>query len=81
MIDGAQGMVRVAMERFQHDPDAQVESGHLEDFVSRDSRKFEVLTALQVLHHVADLNSFLSAAKQALTPNGQVVALTVGDHP
>ncbi|MBB4189258.1 ubiquinone/menaquinone biosynthesis C-methylase UbiE [Sinorhizobium terangae] len=78
MIDGAEGMVSAARDRFSNDPQAEVACAHLEDYVVTEKRKFEVISALQVLHHVANLRSFIESARSGLKENGYMVALTVG---
>ncbi len=48
----------------------------IEDFATK-KRSFDVVLALEVLEHVADINSLLKSAATLLKPNGILVASTV----
>ena len=50
--------------------------GSVEDF-ARGSETYDVITALEILEHVADIDSFLKSAARLLKPNGVLLLSTV----
>ncbi|MDR3448415.1 MAG: bifunctional 2-polyprenyl-6-hydroxyphenol methylase/3-demethylubiquinol 3-O-methyltransferase UbiG [Alphaproteobacteria bacterium] len=51
-------------------------SGSAEDF-AQGKKKFDVITVLEILEHVADMDSLLNAVAALLKPNGIVILSTV----
>jgi SAM-dependent methyltransferase len=53
----------------------------IESFVARNPGSFDVAVALQVLEHVADVRSFISASLEALKPGGQLIICVPHNNP
>jgi 2-polyprenyl-6-hydroxyphenyl methylase/3-demethylubiquinone-9 3-methyltransferase len=54
--------------------------GSAETF-ARSGKKFDVITALEILEHVADIDSFLIGATRLLKPNGIIILSTLNRTP
>lgn len=55
-------------------------SGSVEEFC-RSGKKYDVITALEILEHVADISLFLKSAAKLLKPNGLIILSTVNRTP
>ncbi|MDP9126681.1 MAG: bifunctional 2-polyprenyl-6-hydroxyphenol methylase/3-demethylubiquinol 3-O-methyltransferase UbiG [Pseudomonadota bacterium] len=58
----------------------QYEVGSLED-LAQDKKRYDLITALEIVEHVADLDSFLHALVRLLKPRGLLIMSTLNRTP
>jgi 2-polyprenyl-6-hydroxyphenyl methylase/3-demethylubiquinone-9 3-methyltransferase len=76
-IDAAEKNVGVArVHAARSGLDIAYETATPEDFLAR-SHRYDIVIALEVVEHVADLSMFLEAASDLVAPNGVLIAATL----
>ncbi|MET0181857.1 MAG: bifunctional 2-polyprenyl-6-hydroxyphenol methylase/3-demethylubiquinol 3-O-methyltransferase UbiG [Caulobacterales bacterium] len=81
-LDGAEEAVMAARAYVQEAGlSAKFEVGTAEGLAERRAGSFDLITALEVVEHVADLNVFLAAVVTLLKPGGLLVVSTINRTP
>lgn len=77
MVDFSERMCAIAKAKSYQDINASVYCTTLNDFKS--CKKYDVITSLQVIHHMPSIDEFLTNSLRLMNDNGIVVIQTVGD--
>ncbi|STU48688.1 bifunctional 3-demethylubiquinone-9 3-methyltransferase/ 2-octaprenyl-6-hydroxy phenol methylase [Klebsiella pneumoniae] len=76
MIDFSEKMCAIAMAKCYQDTDAKVYCTNLNDF--KPCKKYDVITSLQVIHHMPSIRDFLLRSSKLMNYNGVMLIQTVG---
>ena len=80
-LDASEEAIRVARAHSaQSELKLSYRAGSAEDF-ARGKQRFDVITALEILEHVADIDSLLQSAARLLKPNGLIILSTLNRTP
>jgi len=80
-LDASEDNVKIAQAHLMHDPAIKESIKYIhstvESVVEDQAGKFDAVVASEVLEHVADANTFLSAACQLVRPGGSIFITTI----
>ncbi|WP_170158889.1 class I SAM-dependent methyltransferase [Brenneria alni] len=77
MVDFSKKMCAIAMAKSYRDTKANVYCSSLNDF--KPCKKYDVITSLQVIHHVPSVSEFLINCSQLMKNDGTLLVQTVGE--
>ncbi|ENM5740428.1 methyltransferase [Vibrio mimicus] len=77
MVDFSEKMCAIAMTKSYLDTKARVFCINLNDF--KPCKKYDVITSLQVIHHIPSIGNFLTNCLRLMNNNGVLLIQTVGN--